>query len=795
MPGKHPRQHQKNGTTETKSLATPSDVKGAADKSSSKTSSSSSSSSTTGKKSNTEILKAERDRIVGLSYKYGGTNTTVEVKSGTSKVNGKNKSWVTRTVNNAEIVDIVNDYPWILDSIVAKGSEYTFSAQVKGGDAAATRAAYNKKSKVPVCYISERKSVVNSSISNILSLISTINDVGQTLTSVSNSTSGMMSDIAAGGSSMINTFKDKVVSAIRDYLPGFAALLAQNNLNDEILNPYRFLYITADTGKRYVFPLTSKESSCFITSKNAWGEPKGGVPKALKAIFDTVNSFQTEIAGFTNLGKNIFSLAGTGENADDNGTVKEVAKTFTYPTKGDAINIQFTLYNTTRKNAWRDNFRFLYLFAVRNLPFRTEMMSFTPPLLYDIIVPGVKRLPICALSQMKVDPLGITRTLECDNFISGSGKIPVNVPEAWSIQLTFECLIAPSANLMLANTIGELNIDVASDLGEMFTEEEHDDAKKELDEMAKKLSEKCEAIGKSNRFDKARDEMKRAQLEGYSKRCKDHMQGALMKIVDGYQLWLHDDGSYSPPTNANTEDYPYKTVKQGGRIIVKQPFELNPNVYSKLARADAYTKTVLLAEGVTEAEINENPPSEATAKKISSALTPYIGKPGTANKRDGRTSTNNYIIYKPDGTKRYGKGWIENTNLSWGNSRSSFQEGTMTEDTFGKMEAALTASGINAATRKLWDAEINKAIKGNPEAYPTMQGGEFPYSADYADGKKTPEGYLDADARKKMQQEITAELEEYQKKVDEASKRGMDTSKLSNICQDTKPAAAEQPES
>jgi hypothetical protein len=450
------------------------------------------------------------------------------------------------------------------------------------------------------------------------------------------------------------------------------------------------------------------------------------------------------------------------------------------------------LYNTTRKNAWRDNFRFLYLFAVRNLPFRTEMMSFTPPLLYDIIVPGVKRLPICALSQMKVDPLGITRTLECDNFISGSGKIPVNVPEAWSVQLTFDCLIAPSANLMLANTIGELNIDVASDLGEMFTEEEHDDAKKELDEMAKKLSEKCEAIGKSDRFDKARDEMKRAQLEGYSKRCKDHMQNELMKIVDGQPLLTHLDGTYS--YTGLSEDCPYKTIKQGNRTIIKQPFELNPNMYSELARSDAYTKTILLAEGVTEAEIEENPPSEATAKKISGALTPYMGKPGTANTRDGRSCP--YLIYQADGSVKHDFGWVENTNLSWGNSRSSFQEGTMTADTARKMESALAAAGVNdAATVKLWNDEVNKAIKGNPEAYPTMQSGEFPYSADYAAGKKTPEGYLDADARKKTQQEITAELEEYQKKVDEASRRGMDTSKLSNICQDTKPAAAEQSES
>lgn len=769
------------GTTETTTPATNTETAGSPDSGAAPASAPAAESS--GKKSNTEILKAERDRIIGLSYKFGGKDTSINVSTTTTKINGAEKSFVNRNISNAEIVDIVNDYPWILDNTIAKGEEYVFSSHVKGGDAAATKAAYNKKSKIPVCYISERKSVVNASIANILSLISTINDIGQTLTTIGNSTSGIMSDVASGAGSMITTFKQKVSAAIQDYLPGFSALLAQNNLNDEILNPYRFLYITADTGKRYVFPMTSKESACFMTSKNAWGEPKGGVPKGLKAIFDTVNSFQTEIAGYTNLGKNIFSLGGTGESADDNGTVKETAKTFTYPTKGDAINIQFTLYNTTRKNAWRDNFRFLYLFSVRNLPFRTEMMSFTPPLLYDIIVPGIKRLPVCALTQMKVDPLGITRTLECDNFISGSGKIPVNVPEAWSIQLTFECLIAPSANLMLANTIGELNIEVASDLTNKFTENEKADKMTELQEQAKKLNEMCKNREMSKRFDAAVKDMKKAQLAGYSIRCKDHMQKNLMALVDEKRMNKHNNGAYTWDTGNVSPPYPYVTDQYG---VIKQPFEINPEMFVKLAETDNYTKAVLQANGLSASEMKDG-------VKIQAALEPYMGKLGTVNFKGGESSK--YNIYNNDGSYEYDWGWTVNSNLSWGGAASSYEMGKMTEKEQEIMMKSLEASG-NSEFAHLWENQVLETIKAYPDAYPGLKDGEFMYKAAYANGDEKPDGYLSDekdDSGKSERDKIQDEIDRYNADVAASAKLGLDTSKLEPVCQDTSQAPAEQP--
>lgn len=50
------------------------------------------------------------------------------------------------------------------------------------------------------------------------------------------------------------------------------------------------------------------------------------------------------------------------------------------------------------------------------------------------------------------------RTLTCENFLGGNDNITVNVPEAWEISISFQCLIGKSANMMLDGMIGALNI-------------------------------------------------------------------------------------------------------------------------------------------------------------------------------------------------------------------------------------------------------------------------------------------------------------------------------------------------
>ena len=142
-------------------------------------------------------------------------------------------------------------------------------------------------------------------------------------------------------------------------------------------------------------------------------------------------------------------------SGDDTGNNRELAKSYQYPQDGDSVKVSFTLYNTTKLDAWKQNFKFIFLFALRNLPIRIDVSSFLPPLLYDIIVPGSKRLPVCSVEQLHIKPVGMVRTLEIANFLEpNESGIIVNVPEAWQVDITFRSLIGHSANLMLSAVIG-----------------------------------------------------------------------------------------------------------------------------------------------------------------------------------------------------------------------------------------------------------------------------------------------------------------------------------------------------
>jgi hypothetical protein len=183
---------------------------------------------------------------------------------------------------------------------------------------------------------------------------------------------------------------------------------------------------------------------------------------------DTAQNAIMGVGAGLNFVRNVISVAnGAG---DDIGTaVDEKAKSYVYPTNGDTVKVSFTLYNTTRPDAWKNNFRFLYLFVFRNLPFRLDTLSFSPPYLYDVIVPGICRYPVCAVSDLSIKPHGLTRLMTLDNFIKGSGTITTAIPEAWEVDISFSSLIGQSGNLMLSSLVGSIGITTALNLNTATT--------------------------------------------------------------------------------------------------------------------------------------------------------------------------------------------------------------------------------------------------------------------------------------------------------------------------------------
>lgn len=437
---------------------------------------------------------AERERIISLSYKTGGSPSSE---------------------GSTEIIDIVNDYPWVQDISNPKNiGKTTFFSSIMTDNKNENnyQGYYQKKSKVPVCYVVERKNAVNGSITMILSMLGMVESVAEAAKEAGKLAGNITNNITSSNvGNILNTLGDKAGDIIHGFKKGMTALLdkvfantkslrSRNNLLDEILLPYRYLYYTVPTSKRYVFPMLNKDSSCFITTKLSWKKAELKLPGDMlnKTVKSGLNFLEAG-AEFGAFLQNVNSIAdSSGNSENDIGYFNEKPQNFKYPDGGELINLEFTLYNTTKKNAWKDNYRFLLLFALRNLPFKISQFTFVPPLLYDIFIPGVKRLPVAALNQMQVTPQGLTRTLELENFIGERGnKIQVSVPEAWQIKLVFQSLISPSANLLLAPVIGKLNITVPDEpqpVNYGLVEQARDKAIISDKDKVEKLQESCEKI-------------------------------------------------------------------------------------------------------------------------------------------------------------------------------------------------------------------------------------------------------------------------------------------------------------
>lgn len=188
----------------------------------------------------------------------------------------------------------------------------------------------------------------------------------------------------------------------------------------------------------------------------------GAIFKAIHNIASMVGNLSADIPNIAAF----FQMAQGNGSTSAKGSVLEMARYFHYDLENcDETQVTFTLFNTIAKDGrvdhWKRNLYFITLFALRNLPFRLDSTTYLPPLLYDVIIPGVKRLPFSYVSSFSVQPYGLTRTMKIDNFLSGiagsknsnNTTLSIPIPEAWGITINFKSMLARSANLYLAGSM------------------------------------------------------------------------------------------------------------------------------------------------------------------------------------------------------------------------------------------------------------------------------------------------------------------------------------------------------
>lgn len=385
-------------------------------------------------------LSEKRNNLISASYENPGEEK------------------ITRSSAKA-IVDILNNYAWANET--AKSS---------------SDLSFNLKTNIPYCLLIEREQTVTSSIMNIVRDVGVVgqgfNKILSGLKNLGVSGANKISDsVEEAGKKFEGLISDNSQNIVASLVSNLEQNIVQNaringaESGESILSPYNYLYATEMTGFRYVFPMLNGQDLYALT--NQWTDEQSTYTSLLldpdkNPIISFIRSTAGAVASTVGSDiPNLLNIFRNGANANKN-AVYEMAKYFNFSEEGDEVKIDFALFNTVVKNGiidqWKRNLYFISLFNMRNLPFKLDYTTFLPPLLYDVIIPGVKRLPFAYVSSFTAEPQGLIRNMPVDNFLSkiagidtsANNKVSVPIPEAWVISITFKSMLSRSANLMLA---------------------------------------------------------------------------------------------------------------------------------------------------------------------------------------------------------------------------------------------------------------------------------------------------------------------------------------------------------
>lgn len=388
------------------------------------------------------------------------------------------------------LINILDSYKWSIDKV-------------------------HSKSIVPYCFVIEYKQTGNTSITNLINALNAgftsldkggdalnrlVNELknfaevaaaaaagelpaemikdGKELIEVGKQTAEDAASAAAeAATAAINTETGKKVAAVGSALNAVfnkALTFLSKNADEKLivgngieensfLTPYRLLYNLSPTNKKFTFPMLSEIPRIKVT--NAFGDSNSDTSILSANSFITgISDIARDVPGLV---RDLTSLSGgANSNKPFSGAFVEKAKFFQYPQDTEEYTIQFPLINTTKTQngdipEWQKNYRFIMLFAIRNLLYRKNNADFYPPLYYDVVIPGVIREPFCYVSSFDVQPMGIVRNINHQFSLlkefNDTKNLVVPVPEMWIVTIKFKSLIPKSSNLLLSGLF-DLNI-------------------------------------------------------------------------------------------------------------------------------------------------------------------------------------------------------------------------------------------------------------------------------------------------------------------------------------------------
>ena len=390
------------------------------------------------------LIRESGQGSISFGHERGGINLTTDVaKAVESALNVA----ITKTYTGAsttDYIDVVTDFPWTVSPATSRED-------------------------VPAVYITEKRIIANSNISNIAnSVFASVETIAAGAKAISNTvtppTNAVINSAPVQGVfGKIKNFltTSPILQKIQNNLGAAPALASdlisesetvaqlkksaqavrnfvENNFDkpskfNSTLSPYDNLYATEFTGFNYKLPYFGDP---YIDASVTYGEGDSG-------------NFLNGIAGLaSSVAGALASIQGTFQP----GVYIEKSKTFNMSGTGRSISVSFPLLNTRNVSDIPRNWQLIFGLIYQNKPGRYSRSIIDLPVIYEVFIPGVAYMPYACLTRMDVTFKGSRRLMKIHVPASTTNQsIDTIIPDAYEVNMTFTALNEETRNFMYAS--------------------------------------------------------------------------------------------------------------------------------------------------------------------------------------------------------------------------------------------------------------------------------------------------------------------------------------------------------
>ena len=194
------------------------------------------------------------------------------------------------------------------------------------------------------------------------------------------------------------------------------------------LDSYKDTYRAEKTGNKYTFPYFTSEMR---SKSNNWQT-------------DTTLSIPADILNYAN---KAISAAVPYINGIGAGTLGiEYPKIWQGTDVGSTYTFDFYLHNTISEEQTASNWAITYMLSYNNSYNRQNLIVQDAPVLYQVLVPGIRYSPASSMKALQINMVGQMRSMS--NMSSFGLPSNVIIPEAYHVVITMEDLFVESRQMM-----------------------------------------------------------------------------------------------------------------------------------------------------------------------------------------------------------------------------------------------------------------------------------------------------------------------------------------------------------